>query len=129
MNVFRATIDSSDIVDYLKNEILRVGVEENEDISVELSGYVHNKTGFILKVQNMESVTDRLLASWRQIVANKGYLCELSYDFQEGRVDIKCIREEKQSACKGLNLHLLGYLSVGILCIYRLWNNSLWKTL
>lgn len=125
MNVFRATVDSSDIVDYVKNEILRVGVEENEDITVELSGYVHNKTGFILRVQNMESVTDRLLASWRQIVTRKGYHCELSYDFQDGRVDIKCLQEEKTPMCKGFNLQLLGYLSVGVLCIYRLWNNSM----
>lgn len=125
MNVFRATVDPSDTVDSIISEILSAGRDENEDITVELSGYVHNKTGFILKVQNMECITDNLLSEWRQIITNKGYLCESTYDFQEGRVELKCLREEKKSLCKGVNPYLFGYLSVGVLCVYRLWNNNM----
>lgn len=124
MNVFRATFDTTDMVDYFKQEISRAGADENEDMSVNLSGYVHNRQGFVLKVQNMEKITDTLLAEWRCIVVGKGYLCQFTYDFQEGWVEIKCTQPEKKPFMKGINPQLLVYLSVGVLCIYRLWSSD-----
>jgi len=124
MNVFRATFDTTDIVDYFKQEILRAGTEENDDMTVILSGYAHNRLGFVLKVQNMEKITDTLLAEWRSIVVSKGYACKFTYDFQEGWVEIKCMQPNKKPFLKGINPQLLAYLSVGVFCIYRLWSSD-----
>ena len=124
MNVFRANVDSSETVEFLRNEILQSGMTFNDDMTVELVGYIHNGQGFLLKVQNMEQVTDGLLEEWRRVVVNKGFMCECQYDFQEGWVQIKCLRKEQRKLLEGVNLQLFGYLSVSVLCIYRLWNSS-----
>ena len=83
MNVFRANVDSSETVEFLRNQILQSGKTCNEDITVELIGYVHNGQGFMLKIQNMEEVNDILLAEWKQVILDKGLLCEFSYDFKK----------------------------------------------
>lgn len=122
MNVFRAANDSSDVIDSLKTELINVGSKTNEDMTIELAGYCHNRTGFILNVTNMERITDHLLDEWRDAVRRKGYDPSLSYDFQDGWVNIRCTRREgNTSFMKASHLQLLCYISLAAVSIYMLW--------
>ena len=122
MNVFRAANDSSDVIDSLKTELINVGSKTNEDMTIELAGYCHNRTGFILNVTNMERITDNLLDEWRDAVRRKGYDPLLSYDFQDGWVNIRCTRREgNTSFLKASHRQVLAYISLAAASIYMLW--------
>ena len=122
MNVFRANNDSSDGIESLKSELIALGSKSNEDMNIELAGFCHNKTGFILNVTNMERITDNLLDAWRDVVRRRGYDPSLQYDFQDGWVNIRCTRRErKASFLKADHLQILGYISLATVGIYMLW--------
>ena len=122
MNVFRAANDSSEGIESLQTELINIGSKTNEDMTIELSGYCHNRTGFILNVTNVERITDALLDEWRDAVRRKGYDPSLSYDFQDGWVNIRCTRREANASfLKASHLQLLGYISLAAVSIYMLW--------
>ena len=122
MNVFSIQTDSDDMVKTISNEIKHIGSHSNEDMKVELKGYTHNRTGFILTVTNMEKMSDQIFNDWKQMIQNKGYDCTLQYDFQDGWVDVKCVqRKRKGGFMKVSHLQQMGYLSLLFFSIYMLW--------
>lgn len=121
MNVFRSTTDSSDAIDSLKNELLSIGTKSNDDMCIKLAGYCHNHEGFILQVTNMERITDTLLSEWKSVIRRNGYSPDLQYDFQDGWVNMRCMRVEKKPFMNAKQLQLLGYISLAFISIYAIW--------
>jgi len=122
MNVFRANNDSSETIDNIKSELNALGSKTNEDMSIDLAGRCHNNEGFILRVVNMERITDALLTDWRGVLKRKGFSPDIQYDFQDGTVDIRCTRVQVKSPWKAHHVQLLGYISLALLSIYMLWS-------
>ena len=122
MNVFRGETDTSDIIENIKNDIITSDSHGNEDITIALKGYMHNNTGFVLTVTNIEKLTDTVLDTWKKQVVKRGYKCDLTYDFNDGWVDIRCIApKRKRHFIKVPHLYQMGYLSVLCFSIYMLW--------
>ena len=129
MNVHRTSSDTNDQIDAIKTEMISCSFANgnNDDMTIDIKGFLHNGRGFILTARNMEKINDSILHSWKHIVQNKGYVCNMTYDFNDGWVDIKCSKEPSKSCLKVRHLSIIGYLSMIIFCIYLIWyrQNSL----
>ena len=123
MNIFRTESDTNDDIENIKTDILQSNGYDNEDIQVQLKGYMHNNTGFVLTVNNIEKISDDVLDSWKQIIVKRGYRCDFTYDFHDGWVDIRCTapKKSKRNFIKASHLQQMGYLSVLCFSIYMLW--------
>lgn len=123
MNVHRTSSDTNDQINTIKSEMIACSFtnDENDDMKVDIKGFLHNGKGFILTANNMEKVTDSILQSWRYIITKKGFECNMTYDFNDGWVDIKCTRKPSKTCLKARHLSIFGYLSMIIFCIYLLW--------
>ena len=123
MNVHRRSNETNEHIEAIKNEMYNCSFAKhsNDDMTIDVKGYLHNQRGFILKVQNMEKLDDTILRAWQDIVERKGYHCNMSYDFQDGWVDVKCSKESSKACLKAAQLSIFGYLSMIIVCIYLLW--------
>jgi hypothetical protein len=122
MNVFRSETSTNEAIENIKNDIITSEINDNDDMNITLKGYMHNQTGFVLNVTNIEKIDDSVLTNWKQKVQNRGYQCDLRYDFHDGWVDIRCTQSPKRkSILKARQLQQLGYLSVMVVSIYMLW--------
>ena len=123
MNIFRIETDTNDDIENIKTDILHSNAYDNDDIQVQLKGYMHNNTGFVLTVNNIEKITDDVLDSWKQMIVKRGYSCDFTYDFHDGWVDIRCraSKKSKRNFIKASHLQQMGYLSVLCFSIYMLW--------
>ena len=113
--------ETDDSIDNIKNELLTVCNHSNDDLTINLKGYIHNNTGFVLTLTNMEKITDDIFANWKSIVEKHGYKCSFQYDFQEGWVDVKCQQKQKKKCLKQWHFQMMGYLSLIMLCIWIIW--------
>lgn len=121
MNVHSIKTETDDNIDNIKNELLTMCNHSNDDLTINLKGYIHNNTGFILTLTNMEKITDDIFANWKSIVEKHGYKCSFQYDFQEGWVDVKCQQNQKKICLKQWHFQMMGYLSLIMLCILIVW--------
>ena len=58
MNVFRSETTTNDDIENIKNDIVTCDADTNDDIVISFKGFKHNKSGFILRVTNIERLTD-----------------------------------------------------------------------
>ena len=95
MNVFRSETTTNDDIENIKNDIVTCDADTNDDIVISFKGFKHNKSGFILRVTNIERLTDATMEKWKGLVIRRGYGCELRQDFHDGWVEIICTRQHK----------------------------------
>jgi len=126
MNIHRRSNDTNEQVEAIKREMFACSFanDSNDDMTIDVKGYLHNNRGFILTVQNMEKITDSILQSWRYLVEKKGFRCDMTYDFNDGWVDVKCQKHVSKSCLKARQLSIIGYLSVLFFCIYLIWSRQ-----
>lgn len=122
MNVHEASVNLDETIQAIRNDLVILDGHKNEDIGITLQGYLHNRTGFVLNVHNIENVTDHVLESWKHAIAERGFSCEISNDFQEARVRLKCIQRapKKKCSCPFGALKNLVYLSILLVSLYKL---------
>jgi hypothetical protein len=121
MNVFRSETTTNDDIENIKNDIVTCDADTNDDIVISFKGFKHNKSGFILRVTNIERLTDATMEKWKGLVIRRGYGCELRQDFHDGWVEIICTRQHKKRTWKVKHLQQVGYLFVLAFSIYMLW--------
>lgn len=122
MNIFRIESTTDEAIENIKSDIISSDCHDNNDINVSLKGRMHNNTGFVLTVSNLEDLNDGVIQNWTKLVEKRGYTCDMRYDFHNGWVDIRC-HSPKQSR-KYLSVVVLkqmGYLSLMFFSIYMLW--------
>ena len=122
MNVHEASVNLDETIQAIRNDLVILDSHKNEDISITLQGYLHNRTGFILNVDNIENVSDNVLEAWKHAIAERGYSCEISNDFQEARVRLKCVQKApktKRSCLFGALKNMI-YLSILLISLYQL---------
>ncbi len=122
MNIFTVQSTPNDDIQKIKRNILHVDTEGNQDMEIDLKGYMHNDTGFVLSVKNVEKLSNGIMDKWKTLIQKEGYRCDFTYDFHDGWVDIRCHKIlRKKHFWKVLNLQQMLYLSGFCFSIYMLW--------
>ena len=62
MNVHRTSSDTNDQIDAIKTEMISCSFAngDNDDMTIDIKGFLHNGRGFILTARNMEKTTRNL---------------------------------------------------------------------
>ncbi len=63
MNVFRSETSTNEAIENIKNDIITSEINDNDDMNITLKGYMHNQTGFVLNVTNIEKIDDSVLTN------------------------------------------------------------------
>ena len=64
MNIFRRETSTTDVIERIKNDVITCETNNNDDMNISLKGYMHNNTGFVLTVNNIEKLDDTVLKRW-----------------------------------------------------------------
>lgn len=122
MNIFRRETSTTDVIERIKNDVITCETNNNDDMNISLKGYMHNNTGFVLTVNNIEKLDDTVLKRWKNVVEKHGYVCDMRYDFHDGWVDLRCTASGRSKPfLKVHNFQQIVYLSMIVFSIYMLW--------
>lgn len=131
--IYQADNTEDEFVKKLKKELIEADNGQNSDIYIIFQGYLHNKTGFKLRIENIEVFTDGLIDDWKAIIQNHGLQCDVTADLANAWVNLTCkrilrhrksIREKMflpSMKCPRIPLSLIGYLTLILISIYLLW--------
>ncbi len=70
---------TTDDADSLAYSMTKYATPSNMDLQVDVYGYTH-RSGFKLRVSNIERMTNALMDEWRSKCAALGYNCNVSYN-------------------------------------------------
>ena len=141
--VYNVNTDEDKFVQQLKGQLVAADQQQNSDLHIQFKGYLHNKTGFQLRIEKIEVFTDQLIEDWKHIVKSHGLHCDVTADLSNAWVLLTCKRilrhrksiRDRFSLPKfnvkisSLPFMTIGYLMVIIACIYIIWNRNLEKFL
>ena len=124
--LFNSNDDLNGDITYVSNLIYELDSHKNEDMNVELKGKLHNSKGFILTVTNMCNLSQSQMAKWKEAIELKYRRCEMTCDFNEGWIDVKCYTKQDKkkpvlNCCSSNNFYVLLYISMFLISIYMLW--------
>lgn len=133
--VYKIDKSEDDFVLEVKNLLLQCDNGNNPDLVVVFKGYMHNKSGFKYRVENLESFDANLFNDWRQIIQDQGMQCVINTDLSNSWVDIKCkkvLRHRKNIRSSSflptasfrlpnIPFSAIAYLCLILSCIYILW--------
>ena len=136
--VYNVNTDEDKFVQQLKEQLVAADQQQNSDLHIQFKGYLHNKTGFQLRIENIEVFTDQLIEDWKNIVKSHGLHCDVTADLSNAWVLLTCKRilrhrksiRDRFSLPKfnvkisSLPFMTIGYLMVIIACIYIIWNRN-----
>lgn len=125
-SLFNSNEDLNGDITYVSDLLYQLDGKKNEDMIVNLKGKLHNNRGFILTISNVDNLTQGQMNQWKRAIELKYSSCEVSCDFQEGWVDVKCFTTLKQKSgisnvCSSNNFYVLLYISMFLISIYMLW--------
>jgi len=129
------TIDGTEdaYVTEIKNTLYQCDMGNNPDMAVVFKGYLHNKSGFKFRVENLESFEAILFDEWKDAIGKNGMVCDINADLSNSWVDITCkrvlrhrkpLREKIKSlvpALPSIPLLIIVYITLIITVIYVLW--------
>lgn len=136
--VYNVNTDEDQFVEQLKGELVAADQQQNTDLHITFKGYLHNKTGFQLRIENIEVFTDQLIEDWKFIVKKHGLQCDVTADLSNAWVLLTCkklLRHRKSIRDRftlpkfnfkisSLPFMTIGYLMIIIACIYFIWNRN-----
>ena len=137
-SVYTVNTEEDRLVQTLKKEIFDADRNQNSDLHIEFKGYLHNKTGFKLRIENIEVFDGDLIDAWKDIVSNHGLTCDVIADQANAWVLLTCkriLRHRKSFRDRfsmpnvnvkvpSLPFTLMLYLMIIIACIYIIWNRN-----
>lgn len=131
------TIDGDEdaFVTEIKETLFACDEGNNPDLVVVFKGYLHNKSGFKFRVENLEVFDAHLIDHWKAAIGEKGMTCEINADLSNSWVDITCkrmLRHRKSLRQKltevstlpslsSIPFSLIAYICLMIIVIYILW--------
>ena len=135
-NVYSVSNEEDNFVKTLKDDLLRSDDNNNPDMHLVFEGYLHNKSGFKLKAENIEVFDSDLIHTWKQIIENKGMQADITADLSNAWVQVTCRRITRHRTslrdrfkipsvsgvkCPRIPLQLLFYICILIASIIVLW--------
>lgn len=135
-DVYRVDNTEDTLVTELKQELIDADNGNNPDLVILFKGYMHSKTGFKYRAENIEVFDAALWDSWKEIIVKKGLNCDINADLSNAWVEISCkrvLRHRKsirsafslpKLSCFDITripLKLLAYLVILFFSIYILW--------
>lgn len=137
-SVYTINTEEDSFVQKLKKELYEADHNQNTDLHIQFKGYLHNKTGFQLRIENIEVFNDELIETWKNIVSNHGLNCDITADLSNAWVLLKCrriLRHRKSLRDRfsiplmklkmpSVPFTLLGYLLIIVACIYIIWSRN-----
>ena len=135
--VYNVNTDEDKFVQQLKGQLVAADQQQNSDLHIQFKGYLHNKTGFQLRIEKIEVFTDQLIEDWKHIVKSHGLHCDVTADLSNAWVLLTCKRilrhrksiRDRFSLLKfnvkisSLPFMTIGYLIVIIACICLLYTS------
>jgi hypothetical protein len=118
--VFRKNTEIVSDYNFIRDMIID-DTSDNFDINVSLDGYVHNGEGFIISINNIESINDSTLNKWVEAIENRYMSCTVDSNFTDGVIRLTCIFLPKKSRCGMAQLYTLMYLSASIYSLKEIW--------
>ena len=76
---------NSDIAQIL-SKLKHISLDDNQDLVAIFKGYTHGKTGFIVQLTFVETVTDTTVYQWKNVSDN--YQCEVDMDYNNRTVNL-----------------------------------------
>jgi hypothetical protein len=136
--VYTVNNEEDTFVIKLKNQLKEADNGNNSDLHITFKGYLHNRTGFKLRIENIEAFTDQLIEEWKQIINQNGLMCDFTADLSNAWVNITCKRILRQRTSirerftlpsfpftiSRIPLVIIAYLTVIMFSIYILWNRN-----
>lgn len=129
-------VDSTEdkFVTQLKSDLIASDNGNNTDMHISFQGYLHNKSGFKLKAENIEVFDGDLIETWKNIIESQGMTADITADLSNAWVQITCrrVRRHRKSIRErwklpsimkfpSVPLSLLFYIGILIACIIVLW--------
>lgn len=91
-NVYEINNQEDVFVTKIKKELLSCDNGNNSDMQILFQGYLHNKIGFKLKVENVEVFSDNLMQSWKSVIESQKMHADITADLANAWVQITCRR-------------------------------------
>ena len=137
-NVFTINNQEDKFISDVKNELIKCDNGNNSDIHIVFEGYLHNKSGFKLRVENIEVFNDNLIESWKTIIRKHKMDVDITADLSNAWVRITCrritryrrnIRERITSnistiKCSEVPFMLIMYIFILFFIIWILWTRN-----
>ena len=79
-------------VSQLKADLIDSDGGNNTDMHITFQGYLHNKSGFKLRCENIEVFDGDLLQTWKRLIENRGMSVDITADLSNAWVQITCRR-------------------------------------
>lgn len=90
--VYSVNRDEDEFVSELKEEMKASDNGNNTDMVIVFQGYLHNKSGFKLRAENIEVFDSDLIHTWKTLIENKGMEADITADLSNAWVAITCKR-------------------------------------
>ena len=131
-NVYKINNEVDDFVNKIREELISSDNGNNTDMEIVFQGYLHNKSGFKLKAENIEVFSDNLIHTWKSLIENQGMHADITADLSNAWVQITCkkvLRKRRSilfdriltKKMPKIPFTLLLYICVLILLIIVLW--------
>lgn len=133
-NVYSIDGEEDSFVAELKQLLKDIDDNQNPDLCVVFKGYLHNKSGFKFRCENLEQIDSSLFDDWKSAILEKGMSCHIQPDFINAWVDIVCKRVLRRRTnlsdrfpklsmptLPSIPFSLLVYITVIFGIIYLLW--------
>lgn len=95
-NIYKINNQEDDFVSKVKNDLLLCDNGNNSDMQIIFQGYLHNKSGFKLRVENIEVFDDNLIESWKSLIKSQNMHADITADLSNSWVQITCRRTTRQ---------------------------------
>jgi len=134
--VYSVDNKEDDFVSTLKEDLIDSDNGNNTDLHIEFEGYLHNKSGFKLRVENIEVFDADLIENWKTIIEQKGMHADITADLSNAWVQITCKRVTRHRRsirdrlkmpklpgikCPRIPFQLLFYICILVASIIILW--------
>lgn len=134
--IYKVDNTEDDFVSQLKEDLIASDNGNNTDMHIKFQGYLHNKSGFKLRCENIEVFDGDLIQTWKTLIENQGMTVDITADLSNAWVQITCkrvtryrksIRERLKipsipgMKCPRIPLSLLFYICILFTSIIVLW--------
>lgn len=134
--VYKVDSAEDDFVTQLKADLIESDNGNNTDMHIKFQGYLHNKSGFKLRAENIEVFDGDLISTWKSLIENQGMTVDITADLSNAWVQITCRRVTRHRKtlrerikipsisgvkCPRIPLSLLLYICILVACIIVLW--------
>jgi len=91
-SIYEVDAKEDQFVTQLKADLIASDNGNNTDMHIAFQGYLHNKSGFKLRAENIEVFNDDLIYTWKTLIENQGMKVDITADLSNAWVQITCRR-------------------------------------